>query len=152
MGFFSLFHPTPWEAEERSQRTQQGDAAEFAWATGSRGGQTGVRLWSSGAKETCIPVEDVSGNGKETGKEETYSCVPTMYQDFIHTTSATLEGGYYYSSTIFLLDEEVTVTLRSCVIFLKSNSTRLKSRVHGSESHDFFFMPCYLLKKASQVA
>ena len=29
MGFFSLFQPTPWEAEERSQRTQQGDAVEF---------------------------------------------------------------------------------------------------------------------------
>ena len=103
-------------------------------------------------KEMCIPVEDVSGNGKETGKEETYSCVPTMYQDFIHTTSATLEGGYYYSSTIFLLDEEVTVMLRSWVIFPKSNSARLKSRAHGSESHDFFFMPCYLLKLERAVA
>ena len=86
------------------------------------------------------------GMGKRQEGKKHISCVPTMYQDFIHTTSATLEGGYYYSSTIFLLDEEVTVTLRSCVIFLKSNSTRLKSRVHGSESHDFFFMPCYLLK------
>lgn len=52
------------------------------------------------------------GLGKRQEGKKHISCV----QDFIRTNSATLEGGYYYSSTIFLL---VTIILVPSFYWMK---------------------------------
>ena len=61
---------------------------------------SGAWLWGSGAKEKCIPVEDVSGTRKETGREETYFLctyyVLGLYMHYLNNPGGLLLWFYYH--------------------------------------------------------